>query len=108
MIELKTSTDAGPPDLVDLFSIDETTYQIPAKPRVNIALRYLWHAKQHGEDRAAAELLEALLGPAGFEALVNYDDLAPGDLEKIMEVATKHTLGALDDIKGKSGRGSSK
>lgn len=107
-VHLTTKADSGPPEMVDLFSIDDTTYQIPAKPRVNIALKYLWHAKQYGEDRAAAELLEALLGAEGFEALVNYDDLEPGDLERIMEVATKHTLGALDDIKGNSGRGSTR
>ncbi len=108
MIELKTDPNAGPPEMVDLFSIDDQTYRIPAKPRVNIALRYLWHAKQYGEDRAAAELLEALLGPAGFEAIVNYDGLTSDDLGNIMEIATKHTLGALDDIKGNSGRGSNK
>ena len=93
---------------VELFSLDGVAYTIPAKPRVNLALRYLWHAKQYGEDRAAAELLEALLGAEGFEALMNYDDLTGDQFEAIMRVATKYTLGALEDTTGKSGSGSNR
>jgi len=90
---------------VELFSLDGVSYTIPAKPRVNLALRYLWHAKQYGEDRAAAELLESLLGAEGFEALMNYDDLTGDQFEAIMAAATKYTLGALEDGTGKSGSG---
>ena len=93
---------------VELFSLDGVSYTIPAKPRVNLALRYLWHAKQYGEDRAAAELLESLLGAEGFEALMNYDDLTGDQFEAIMRVATKYTLGALEDTTGKSGSGSNR
>ena len=93
---------------VELFSLDGVSYTIPAKPRVNLALRYLWHAKQYGEDRAAAELLESLLGAEGFEALVNYDDLTTEQFDAIMAAATKYTLGALEDTTGKSGRGSNR
>lgn len=108
-LELVTSKDDGSEAArVRLFSIDGVDYTIPAKPRVNIALKYLWHAKQFGEDRAAAEMLEALLGSDGFEALVNYDDLEPAQLQQIMQLAAKHTLGALEATKGNSGRGPSK
>lgn len=107
-VALTTPTDQGPAESVELFSIDGVAYSIPSKPRVNIALKYLWHAKQYGEDRAAAELLEALLGQSGFEALVNYDALSPEEFTAILEAATKHTLGALEEVKGNSGRGLSK
>lgn len=106
MIELTTGGDDGKPsDMIDLFSIDDMTYQIPAKPRVNIALKYLWHTRQYGEDRAAAELLESLLGEKGFAALVQYDDLEPDQFTAILAAAQKVTLGVMEDIRGNSGRG---
>jgi len=99
---------APPAPNVELFSLDGVSYTIPAKPRVNLALRYLWHSKQYGDDRAAAELLESLLGAEGFEALMNYDDLTGDQFEAIMRVATRYTLGALEDTTGKSGSGSNR
>lgn len=109
MIELTTdSPDTAPPKMLDLFSIDGVTYQIPAKPRVNIALKYLWHARQYGEDRAAAELLESLLGPKGFQALVEYDDLKPEQFMSILAAAQTVTLGAMEAAQGNVERGPSK
>lgn len=107
MIELKRPTE-DKAEMRDLFSIDGTTYQIPARPRMNIALRYLWHTKQYGEERAAAELLEELLGRDGFEALVNYDDLTAEDFAAVMTAAQEVTLGALEEAQGGSGRGRSR
>jgi len=103
-VRLITGSAPAAPN-IELFSLDGVAYTIPAKPRVNLALRYLWHAKQYGEDRAAADLLESLLGAEGFEALVNYDDLTGEQFEAIMAAATKYTLGALEDGTGKSGSG---
>lgn len=108
MIELNRTSNSEPVGMVDLFSIDGVSYQIPAKPRVNVALRYLWHAKQYGEDAAAAELLEALLGEKGFKALVEYDELGPEDFTAILKAAQKVTLGALEEAQGESGRGRNK
>ncbi len=109
MIEL---TSAGKPeqpdDEIELFSIDGVSYTIPAKPRVNVALKYLWHVRQYGEDRAAAELMESLLGPKGFQALVEYDDLTPDQFGQILTIAQQHVLGALESVRGNSGRGPSR
>lgn len=105
-VELVTAPDTGvAPELVELFTLDGRVFSIPAKPRVSVALRYLWHARQYGEDRAAAELLEALLGAEGFEALVNYDDLTAEQFQAVLDAAQKVTLGALEDAKGNSGSG---
>lgn len=109
MIELTSANEQATPDaMIDLFSIDGVTYQIPAKPRVNIALKYLWHVRQYGEDRAAAELMEALLGAKGFQALVEYDDLSPEQFSQILSIAQQHVLGALEATRGNSGRGPSR
>ncbi len=106
VIELVSGGDEdAPPEMVDLFSIDGVTYQIPSKPRVNVALKYLWQARTVGEDHAAGELLESLLGPKGFQALVEYDDLTPEQFANILGAAQKVTLGAMEAAQGNSGRG---
>ncbi|MDQ3760971.1 MAG: hypothetical protein M3460_04530 [Actinomycetota bacterium] len=107
MIELTSAPEPDTPeDEIELFSIDGVAYTIPAKPRVNVALKYLWHVRQYGEDRAAAELMESLLGPKGFQALVEYDDLQPEQFGQILTIAQQHVLGALEGVRGNSVRGS--
>lgn len=98
------------PDEVDtrrvtLFVLGGTDYTIPAKPRINVALKYLRVARKEGEAIAAAGLLEDLLGAEGFEALTDWDDLTPEQFEAVIEAAVKHTLGALEAVKGNAGRG---
>ncbi len=109
MIELSSGARPdAPSEEIELFSIDGVAYTIPAKPRVNVALKYLWHVRQYGEDRAAAELMESLLGAKGFQALVEYDDLEPEQFAQILTLAQQHVLGALEAIRGNSGRGPSR
>lgn len=96
---------SAPVEMVDLFHLDGVTYQIPAKPRVNVALRYLRTAKRDGETVATSELLEALLGVDGFEALTNYDELTPDQFAQIVAAAQKVTLGALEQHAGEGPRG---
>lgn len=107
-IELHTSTDAKPAAMVDLFSIDDTMYQIPAKPKVNIALKFLRMARTQGMEIASGWLLEELLGEDAFEALMNYDDLTAEDMEQVMAVAQEVTLGAVEASQAPLGNGSPK
>jgi hypothetical protein len=97
-----------PVEMVDLFTIDEVTYQIPAKPNVNIALKYLRVLKRQGELVATSGLLEDLLGEEGFEALTNYEDLTEEDFEAVMTAAQKVTMGSLENTLGNSGSGPKK
>lgn len=99
-IEL-TSTPNAEIETVELFSIDGQSYSIPKKPRVNLALRYLKMAREEGADAASAYLLEQLVGPAAYDALMNYEDLTSETLGAIMEAAQKVTLGGLEDPKAK-------
>jgi hypothetical protein len=85
---------------VPLFEIDDVVYTVPAKPRVNLALKFMWQSKTLGQDTAAMNILEDLLGTEGFEALVNYDDLTPQDLEAVVTRATKLLMGSLEVVTG--------
>ena len=96
MIELTRSGEGESPEMVDLFSIDGKTYQVPAKPRVNVALQYLTLSREHGEQMAQMMLLEKLLGPEGYKALSEYDELTPEQLREVSDFAAKLTLGAVE------------
>lgn len=95
-VELKRRDDAEQ-EKVDLFTIDGQTYSIPAKPRANIALKYLRNVRVEGQDFAAGVMLEDLLGEEGYTALMEYDDLTMEDLNAIMMAAQKVLLGAIED-----------
>lgn len=99
MIEMKTPEQTG--NRIVLFSIDGREYDIPAKPRANIALKYLWEVKQRGQEVAAATLLEELIGAEGFQALMEYDDLTQDQLKTVMEAAQKVVLGNAEAPKGR-------
>lgn len=103
VIESGGNTEA--PKMLELFSIDGKMYQIPAKPKMNVALRYLWDSKTIGEIPAATNLLVSLIGEEGFKALTEYEDLKPEEFESIMAAATKLTMGALNASMGNSGSG---
>lgn len=92
-------------EMRDLFRIGETMYQIPAKPKVNVALRYLKNVRERGEDLAAAELMVEMLGEDGFNALAEYDDLTTEQFENIQQLLQKHVLGAMEKNRGNSSRG---
>jgi hypothetical protein len=95
-------------EMIDLFSIDGVMYQMPAKPRVNIALQYLNDARTVGPEAAQMMLLEKMLGEKGYKALSEYDDLTADNLTEIMAVVQKHTMGALENAGGNSESGSEK
>src|SRR6185312_1432059 len=91
------STDDSPPEMMDLFSIDEVMYQVPAKPRVNIALKYLDNLRRMGPVIADMMLLEELIGTEAYQALSNYEDLKGSDLKTITDTVVRLTLGAMED-----------
>lgn len=87
-------------ETVPLFVLDGKTYTIPAKPKANITLKYLRNIRTMGEDIAAGELLEGLLGSEGYEALMNHDDLTMDQFQQVMLAAQKHVLGAIEEAQG--------
>lgn len=97
MIRLEADQPADVTDVAELFAIGDQVYTVPAKPRVNIALRYLRDVRKMGPALAESALLEAMLGPEGYEALCDYDGLKTEHMEQITETAAKLALGALED-----------
>jgi hypothetical protein len=104
MIEL-TTTAAPERQMVDLFSIDGTMYQMPVKVGANIALGYMKTVRTKGQEAAMGWALEKVLGTAAYDALMECDDLTTEDLEQVMGVVHDNMMGAVEAPKGKRRKG---
>lgn len=83
---------------VVLFYIGDTAYDMPDRPRVNLAIRYLRDVREVGEEVAQANMMIDLIGEEGFDALCNADDILPEQFEQITNIASAKTLGALENM----------
>jgi hypothetical protein len=93
-VVLDPDREVAPPDMVPIFAIGDTRYYAPINPRASVELKFLWMVRHEGEAQANAFLLEELVGPDGFMALMNYDALTPGDLERIFAALREAVEGA--------------
>ncbi len=93
-------TAAGPPGQIEIFRLGGAVYSIPDRPRVNLALKYLWLAKTRGEEIAGQWMLEELLGADAYQALMDFDDLTDTQFAAIMNRAQQVGLGSLEQGKG--------
>ncbi len=105
-IILPASTPGTLTDTVVLFELDGRAYEVPARPRPVIALRYLRAVRDKGTDVASATLLTELLGVDGFDALCDYEDLTGEQMQAIMQAAQKLTMGGLEEAFAGNSRGS--
>jgi hypothetical protein len=100
MIELKSGA-AEQTGYVDLFSIDDVTYQMPTKVKTNVALKYLRMVRTHGQEAAMGWVMEQVLGEDAYAALMDFDDLTEADLESVMEAVRANVMGAVEAPKGR-------
>jgi len=105
-VELKTDTTPDAKKRVTIFTIADaegkkTEYTIPAKPRPNIALKYMWTLKTTGNgDTAAAQLLEDMLGEEGYMALMAWDDLEVEQFKNILDICKDVSMGGMEEAMG--------
>ncbi|GAX54746.1 hypothetical protein [Streptomyces olivochromogenes] len=81
---------------VVLFTIDEDEYTVPAKPRPNVSLRFMRNLKDHDENYAMAQLMEDMLGKAGWDALCDFDALTEDELTQIMDQVQNLAMGGAE------------
>jgi hypothetical protein len=103
MIELKTRTAER--EMVDLFSIDGTVYQMPVKVGASIALGYMKLIRTHGQEAAMGWAMERVLGEDAYNALIDCPELDTDDLEAVMSVVHDNVMGAVEAGKGKGPTG---
>lgn len=88
---------------VVLFTIDDEEFTVPAKPGINVTLKFLNEMrKSNNEMFAALGLLEAMLGTEKYDALLEYDELDDDTLGKILEQVVKLAMDRVEETSGKS------
>lgn len=90
---------------VTLFYVGDKAYDIPAEPGMEIGLnanRILARLRMRGVPEAEIEgavvdyIMETMLGEEGYGALRGFRGLKGADLEKIVAIAWRLTVGALE------------
>lgn len=95
-VVIDTPSADEPVEMVDLFVLNGVAYQIPAEPRMNLAMQLIVDMEKHGDGVANMMLLRKLLG-AGYDALAAADGLKPEQLGAVAQAASNFTLGALEE-----------
>jgi hypothetical protein len=97
MIELDSTVEEEPnKERIPVFSIKGKSYDMPAKIKPHVALKYLWLIKEQGSDYATAWLMEAVLGKEGFQALADYEPLTVAQLDHIKNIVQDAAMGAVE------------
>lgn len=87
---------------VTLFQIDDVDYTVPAKPGVNITLKFLNEMRKTGNEMfAALGLLEAMLGVDAYNELLEFDELDDELLGTILEQVVKLAMERVEESAGK-------
>lgn len=81
-------------DRVVLFTIDDTEFDVPAKPGMRIVMRYLNVARKTGNDLyAAQQLVEDMLGEEKWNQFLDWPDfddkVMNTVIEKCIDIAVK-------------------
>jgi hypothetical protein len=103
LVELFTEQPDGPVEMVPLFSIDGVEYCIPAEPDAGLALRFMRQVRTGtlNEMEAMDELLENLLGPESYQALLDFKGkIPPKQLLQLMQAAQAAVMGVIEAPKG--------
>jgi len=106
IVSLRSAINPPQDERIPAFSINGTTYSIATRPKVNAALKYTNLARTRGSEIAIDFMLETLLGKAGYQALIDFDDLTEDNLTAVITAASKIMAGAVEAPKGKQSRGS--
>lgn len=102
--EPQTTSD----EVVHLFTLRGVDYYIPREPKASVSLQYLRRARQDALD-AQGWLLEQLLGPEAYEALMSWDGLTTDILLRLLAIVNKLAVDAAEKTReataGPLGRG---
>lgn len=98
--EILRFTAAPPADRPErrsvLFTIDDDEFTILDNPVPQLGLEYLHVIRTEGVFAASLWLLEAMLGPQGYDALVHCKGLPQSGLQRVIEVCVEKINGSMD------------
>lgn len=103
VVKLPSAKEDAEIEMIDVFELDDVTYQMPKKASAGLSLRYLKAQAEKGPDAAIYEMMIEMLGEDAFNVLMEHPSLEDEHLEQIMKIVENHVLG---DGSGKSRGGS--
>ena len=80
----------------DAFEINGTMYKIRSHAEPNMGLRYIRLYRTQGESIANDFMLNHLLAPDAYEALMGFDGLTTDDLLEVLKHAVTIMLGRVE------------
>ncbi len=101
-IRIVTSEAPAEVELVELFSIDDRSYFIPAKISPSFTLRFMKAVRSTGMEIAVGQLLEETLGEEAYDALASCTVLTDQQFADVMDLVRRHAMGAITNPKGNS------
>jgi len=104
ILRLSTKTKKKTVEYVDLFEIDDVTYQVPRRPSPTVGLKFLHIMKHEGQEEAAYYMLTTMLGQEGYDALMNYEDLSQEQYDFVLTAAIRIATGKTENPKGPTRR----
>lgn len=101
---IRIVTPETPPavELVEVFSIDDTTYSIPRDISPSVSLRLMKVARTAGMEIAMGMMLEEVLGEEAYDALANCPHVSKEQFADVMELVRHHVMGPIENPKGTS------
>ena len=90
-----------PDDRVVLFHLEGKVYTAPKILPPNIVFKFMRRMRGGNADMATFWLIEQLLGEHTVDTLADHDELTDDELDQIMKVVRKHTMGAMEKAAGK-------
>lgn len=94
VLSIRSNTKKLKVQWVDAFEIDGVMYKIRASatPQESLLFTSLW--RRRGIDLAMDYLLELLLAPDAYQALLTFKDLTKEHVEEIVKIAMRVITGA--------------
>lgn len=96
ILALVTDKDRGEPEMREVFTLDGKVWRMRAIAPVNVSLRYLHLARTRGWALARDYMLEALLEPGAYEALMMFQDLTAEHLDQVVDAASAVMVGRVE------------
>lgn len=92
LVHLTPRSEVEPRKIL-LFHLDDVDYYVPEVGEAWMAVEYMALLDEHGEAKAEAFMLRALIGNEGYEALRGYKQLTIDDLAALVNACQQIILG---------------
>lgn len=94
LLELHTKgTEKAPVETEPAFTIDGVVFSVPVEVKAQVAIRYMHYCRTRGDNWALSWLLEEVLGPEAYKALLEFDDLEDDQLIAIAKIVQSKAIG---------------